>query len=164
MKEEFDIQMSVKVLYSYLVYHAYRGMAGILGTCVGLIFIMVYTTDRDNAMLLIAGLILILYLPLTLRTQAARQYLATEAWKKPLHYCMDDEGITISQEDEETKIGWEGITKAVSSPSAIILYTGKNNASILPKKQLGERLSAVVQIISTHVDPKKVKIRGNLSY
>lgn len=164
MKEEFDIQMSVKVLYSYLVYHAYKGLAGILGTCVGLIFILVYSTHTDVPMYLAAGLILILYLPLSLRTQAARQYLATEAWKKPLHYAMDEEGITISQDEAEQKIGWDVITKAVSSPSAIILYTGKNNASILPKKQLGERLGAVVQIISAHVDPKKVKIRGNLSY
>ena len=29
--EEFDIQMSSKVLYRYLLYHAYRSFAGILG-------------------------------------------------------------------------------------------------------------------------------------
>ncbi len=162
MREEFDIQMSAKILYNYLLYHAYKGFTGIFGTCVGIVFVLAFSVNTDTPMYLAAGLILILYTPLTLRTQAARQFLANEALKKPLHYCLDEEGITISQGETSQNIGWDVVTKAASSPSAIIIYTGKKNASVLPKKQLGERLPAVVQLISAHVAPEKVKIRGNL--
>lgn len=161
MKEEFDIQMNVKSLYSYFLYHNYSKPIGLLGTCVGLLFLLLFTSDR-NPMLLAAGLILIAYLPVSLHTQAARQFLNNPVMKEPIHYCLDEEGITVSQNEAVQNIEWSYVTKAVSSPSAIIVYTGKNNACILPKKQLGERLSAIVQMISTHVEPKKVKIRGNL--
>ena len=41
-----------------------------------------------------------------------------------------------------------------------ILYTSRVNASIFPKKDLGEKSSAVIQMISTHMPPRKVKIRS----
>lgn len=160
MKEEFDIQMSTMVLYRYMLYHAYRGLAGLLGTFLGLVLVVAFLQNHAP-LYLIFGIVLLAYTPVTLHLQAAKQFQANEAWKKPLHYCMDNEGIVVSQGEAEQKISWQEVTKAVSSADAILVYTGKNNASVLPKRQLGERLAAVVQIISTHVDPKKVHIRGN---
>jgi hypothetical protein len=50
--------------------------------------------------------------------------------------------------------------RAVSTPKSIILYTSPVNASIFPKKDLGDKAMGVTQIISTHMAPKKVKIRS----
>lgn len=161
MKEEFDIQMSANILYRYLLYHAYRGLAGLLGTFLGLVFIGSFLQNHAP-LYLIFGIVLLAYTPVTLHLQAAKQFQANEALQRPLHYCMDEEGITVSQDEAEQRIAWEDVTKAVSSADSILIYTGKKNASVLPKKQLGERLPAVVQMISTHVEPKRVHIRGNL--
>ena len=50
--------------------------------------------------------------------------------------------------------------KAVSTGRSIILYTSRVNATIFPKRQLGDQKMAVVEMISTHMPPAKVKIRG----
>ena len=52
------------------------------------------------------------------------------------------------------------MVKAVSTVNSIIVYTTKTNACIFPKKDLGEQKDKVIEMISTHMPPKKVKIRG----
>ena len=92
--------------------------------------------------------------------KSKKQYLSNPAFKEPLHYRMTDQGIEVSQKGETQGQKWEDMYKAVSTPRSIILYTSRVNASIFPKKDLGEKSSAVIQMISTHMPPKKVKIRS----
>jgi hypothetical protein len=110
---------------------------------------------------LIAGIVIIGYIPWTLFIKSRQQYLTNETFKKPLHYLMNDEGITVSQEESEGTISWEDTYKAVSTPGNILVYTSKVNACIFPKKDLGDKKDSVIACISTHMDPKKVHIRGN---
>ena len=72
---------------------------------------------------------------------------------------MTDEGISVSQGENEEKQSWDNCVKAVSTPKSVILYTSRATASIFPKKDLGNKQEALIQMISTHMDPKKVKIR-----
>ena len=51
------------------------------------------------------------------------------------------------------------MTKATSTGKSIILYTSPVNASIFPRADLKEKEVAVIEMISTHMPPKKVKIR-----
>ena len=89
-----------------------------------------------------------------------QQYLANPAFKQSLHYKMTDEGIEVSQNGETQSQKWEDMYKAVSTSQSLIVYTSRVNASIFPKKDLGEKTSAVIQMISTYMPPKKVKIRS----
>ena len=59
----------------------------------------------------------------------------------------------------EEKQSWDDCFKAVSTKNSIILYMSRTTASIFPKKDLGEKKDAVIQMISTHMPPSKVKIR-----
>ena len=49
--------------------------------------------------------------------------------------------------------------KAISTSKSIIVYTSKVSATIFPRKQLGEDVVKVIEMVSTHMPPKKVKIR-----
>ena len=49
---------------------------------------------------------------------------------------------------------------AVSTGKSLILYTDKIHASIFPRKDLGEKQSAVIAMISSHMEPGKVQIRS----
>ena len=110
---------------------------------------------------LIFGVVVLVYLPWTLFIRSKKQYLANPAFKELLHYTFNEEGMTVSQKDTSEQIAWENLYKAVSTPKSIVLYTSPVNASIFPKKDLGERKAALIEVISTHMPPKKVKIRGN---
>ena len=52
------------------------------------------------------------------------------------------------------------MVKAVSTLHSIVVYTTPVNACIFPKKDLGDNKYKVIEIISAHMPPKKVKIRG----
>ena len=156
----FDVHMNKDVLYDYMVHHAYTGAGGILGTCFGFMGVLAFfQADERNWLLLIIGLLLIFYLPINLKYKSFMQMKLTEEFKKPLHYEIGKEGIEISQDDHKQSITWEQCHKVVSTRLSIVVYTGKRNASVFPRKDLGDNLSSLIAVISENMDPKKVKIR-----
>lgn len=157
-KIEFDVHMNVGVLYDYSLYHTYRSMAGILGTFVGILLIANFARFK-NPLYLIFGIVCILYLPVALYMSCRKQMLSVEAYKQPLHYKLTDEGIEVSQGDIVQGHGWDAVIKAVSTGKSIMLYTGKNVATIFPRADLGDDTADVIKYICAHVEPKKVKIR-----
>jgi len=160
MEVEFDIKITANSLYDYLMYHTYHTLTGLAGTVVGALMIVAFFMNM-RPVFLIAGIVILLYLPWTLFIRSRQQYLSNEAFKNPLHYRMTDEGVEVSQGETIQLQKWEDMYKATSSAGSILLYTSKINACIFPKKELGEKKDAVIAAISTHMPPKKVKIRGN---
>lgn len=159
MELEFDVKITSSALYDYMLYHTYTSLSGIMGTMVGA-FILIAFFNTGYTIYLIAGVVLLLYLPCSLRLKAKAQALNTPAFKNPLHYRLTEEGIEVSQGEETQMQVWEDLYKAVSTRSSIIVYTSKVSASIFPRKDLKELTPAVIEKISTHMPPDKVKIRG----
>ena len=156
---ETDVKISAADLYDYVLMHTYSGASGIIGSTAGALFVVAgFMTQKW--LLVIAGIIILLYLPVTLWTKSKLQWSANEAFQKPLHYVLDDNGITVSQGEVSESQSWEDMVKAVSTTRSIILYTSGRNASIFPKAQLGDQKDALIEMISTHMPPKKVKIRS----
>ncbi len=158
MELEFDVKMTPAAMYDYLLHHTYSGMSGIVGAIAGAFCIIVFAANK-YPIYLIAGIIILAYLPISLFLKANQQVQGTPAFKKPLHYKMTEEGIIVSQDGNEEMQSWDACYKAVSTRSSIILYTSKTTASIFPKKDLGEKKDSLIQMISTHMPPNKVKIR-----
>lgn len=159
MELKLDIKMTPNALYDYLMYHMYTSFQGILGAVVGAFLIIIFFAGQ-SPVFLIAGIVIEAYLPYTLFLRSRKQFVSTPVFKEPLHYTFTDEGMTVASGDQSETLGWELMYKAVSTPSSIILYTSKVNASIFPKKDLGDKKELLIQAISTHMPPKKVKIRG----
>lgn len=158
MELEFDVKVTSSELYDYLLYHTYTGFSGMLGTLVGVFLIIAFVSTR-YFIYLIAGVVLIAYMPCSLFLKAKQQALNNPAFKEPLHYKMTDEGISVSQGENEETQSWESCVKAVSTAKSVILYTSRTTASIFPKRDLEDKKEALIQMISTHMPPKKVKIR-----
>lgn len=158
MEMEFDVKVTSGVLYDYLLFHTYTSFSGMLGTLVGVFLVMAFVSTK-YVIYLIAGVVLIAYLPGALFLRAMQQVQNTPAFRKPLHYKMTDEGICVSQGETEEQQSWDSCVKAVSTARSIILYTSRTTASIFPKRDLGDQKDALIQMISTHMPPKKVRIR-----
>ena len=160
MRIEFDVKMTVGKMYDYMLYHAFHGLQGLLGEIVGVLLIIGFViTDPHRWLYLICGLIIIAYLPLALLFNAKRQITMQPAFKDKLHYVLSDEGIEVHVGDQVDAQPWEVVHKAVSTSKNLIIYTSKNTASLFPRADLGDQQMAVIEMISTHVDPKKVNIR-----
>ncbi len=159
MEIEFDVKITPNILYDYLLHHTYGKLQGLLGALVGVLMLLLFASNRQ-IICLIVGVVILLYLPWTLFIKSRQQILRTPAFKKPLHYRLTDEGIEVSQDDTTERMDWEDMVKAVSTMNSIVVYTTPVNACIFPKKDLGDRKYKVIEMISTHMPPKKVKIRG----
>ncbi len=155
---ELDVKIEAGDLYDYMLMHTYNGASGLLGSGVGAVAVIVGFV-KGYPLFWILGLVLLLYLPWTLFLKSRQQALNNPAFKQPLHYVLDEQGITVSQGDAKEHQGWENMVKAVSTSRSIIVYTSKSNATIFPRKQMGDKTTAVIQCISTHMEPKKVRIR-----
>lgn len=158
MEVEFDIKITPGILYDYMLYHTFTGAAGLLGAGTGALLIVAFFMGT-GVLCLLAGIIILGYLPWTLFLKSRQQYLANPAFKEPLHYRITEEGIEVSQNGETQSQKWEDMHRAASTFRSVIVYTSKVNASIFPRKDLGDKATAVIQMISTHMPPKKVKIR-----
>lgn len=156
---ELDVQMDAGILYDYMLYHTYHGFAGILGTVVGLFMIVYYAGYHASILYLIFGIVVMGYLPVNLYLSARRQALMNPVFKKPLHYTFTDAGIEVAQEEAEDSLEWQHMKKAVSTARSIIIYTSKVNATIIPRRACGGRVVDLIEIIATHMEPQKVKIR-----
>ncbi len=154
---EVDIKIEARDLYDYLLTHHYNSSSGLLGSCVGALAVIVGAV-QPQWLLLILGVILLFYLPWTLFLRSKKQAL-NPVFQKPLHYRLDGDGITVSQGEEAQLLAWEDMVKAVSTGKSIIVYTSRTSAIIFPKRELGEQKGAVIEVISTHMPPAKVKIK-----
>ena len=158
METEFDVQVKPGDLYDYMLHHTYCSASGLIGAAAGALMVVAFFMGA-GVLCLIAGLIILLYLPGSLFLKSRQQYLTNAVFKKPLHYKMTEEGIEVSQGDEVQTKGWEEMYKAASTSKSLILYTSPVNACIFPRRELGDLAPGVIQMISTHMPPKKVKIR-----
>ncbi len=158
MEVEFDIQMTSGDLYDYMLHHTYTSASGLIGAIAGALMV-VASFSGAGIICLIAGLVVLLYLPVTLFLKSKQQFLMNPSFKKPLHFKMTEEGIEVSQGEEVQSQKWEDMRKAVSTMRSLIVYTSPVNASIFPKRELGDLAPGVIEIISTHMPPEKVKIR-----
>lgn len=156
---ELDIKIGAGDLYDYLLMHHYNSPAGIMGSTLGAVMVVAALLTR-HWIFLIGGLALLLYLPWTLFIKSRQQALNNPVFKQSLHYVLDEEGICISQGEETAKQSWDEMVKAVSTGKSIIVYTSRVNATIFPKNQLGDKKAAVIEVISKHMAPSKVKIRA----
>lgn len=156
---ELDVKIEAGDIYDYLLMHNYNGAAGLLGSGVGAVVFLVGLA-RSQVIFVVAGLVLLLYLPWVLFLKSRQQALNNPAFREPLHYVLDEQGITVSQNGEEQHQDWAAMVKAVSTGRSIIIYTGRVNAAIFPRRAIGDKTTDVIEMISTHMPPKKVKIRN----
>lgn len=158
---DISVNMTVGVMYDFLLQHTYRRTSGLIGSVFGALLIVMYfiNPQRSGILPLICGVVVLLYLPITLFLKAKTQVMVTPAFKKPLNYSFTESGVEISQNDVTQKQNWDQMVKAISTNRSIILYTSPVNASIFPKKDIGTDLMSLIEIISTHMPPKKVNIR-----
>ncbi|MBR1771197.1 MAG: YcxB family protein [Lachnospiraceae bacterium] len=156
---ELDVKIEPQDLYDYMLMHTYNSASGILGSTVGAVVALVGIA-RGQVLFIVAGLVLLLYLPWTLFLKSRQQALRNPAFKAPLHYVLDESGITVSQNGEEQHQDWGDMVKALSTGHSIIVYTSRVNATIFPKREMGDKKTDVIEMISTHMPPQKVKIRN----
>lgn len=155
---QLDVHIKPADLFDYSLRHSYTSPGGILSTIIGVLMVYAFFAKNASPLYLIFGIIVIVYIPVNLLL-VSRQQAMQEAFRNPLHYAFYENGMEVSQGENREMLEWEYIVKAVATSNSIIVYTGKNRASVFPRRDLTPDATALIQVLSTHVDPKKMKIK-----
>ncbi|MFI3238368.1 MAG: YcxB family protein [Lachnospiraceae bacterium] len=155
---EFDIKISSADLFNYMMRHIYCGMQGILSTVLGVFALYIFATT-NQVIYLIAGVVIILYLPWSLFLKSKQQVLHNPTFKNSIHYTFDGEGLTVRQGESLEFQAWEHMYKLVATRRSVILYTNPIHASIFPRKQLGDQQEAVISYLKEVIQSNRIKMR-----
>ncbi len=165
MSIKFEVKMTDKIMYDFLLYHSYTSASGLFATLIGVgcFILAVYkgvNGDSQSAILFGAlGAMLLFSTPFTLKSSAKNQVKNTEMFQKPLEYEVTEKGLTVTQNGQSAENTWDNIMRVVSTSKSLIIYITRMRAIILPKESMGDDYMAVVELISKNVPAKKVKIR-----
>lgn len=165
MSASFDVKMTKKILYDFLMTHTYRSFSGWFSILIGLagVVLTIASVGRvENTMLLIYGVFsayFLLYQPVALYMKAVKQVKLNPMYKEPLHYVINDEGITSSQAEQSVLIPWDSIVKVTRSKYSFLLYTGKISSFVLPQESMGAQMTIVEGLIRKYVPADQVKMK-----
>lgn len=165
MSVKFNVKMTEKYMYDFMLYHNYSHISGLFGAIVGVFALGIginSVTKGDMPTAALCFLVAFMFLvatPGTMKTKAKQQVKNAETFQKPLEYELTEEGVTVRQEEAENTIAWGDFWKAVSTNNSIILYVTRVRALIFPKECMGDQYEEAVKMIHTHMPPAKVKIR-----
>lgn len=165
MSVKFEVKMTDKIMYDFLLHHNYSSLSGLLSAAIGCFAFGfgihdAVAGDAVWAMPMFFVAFVALILPLfSMRTKAKVQVKSSPMFKKPLEYELNEEGVVVRQDEQQVLNKWDDFTKAVSTNRSVILYLSRMRAIIFPKQCMGAQYEEVMQMIHTHIPPKKVKIR-----
>ena len=149
----FDAKLSADELFAFSLRHTYKSMSGIVGLIISFASLIICAVrfkylDKTAIMaLIIIGLIFTVIQPIMLWSKAKAQVRKNKSINARLHYTINDEGITVSQGEQEAKVKWYEIRKTVIVKDAIYVYMSPVRAFIFTKKQCGEAFSELVKDI-----------------
>ena len=145
MSVKFEVKMTDKIMYDFLLYHTYTHMSGLLGAMIGVLALGMginYMLSGDSMAAMPAFILAALFLvvtPVSLKGKAKTQVQRTKMFQKPLEYELSEEGVTVRQGELEVTNKWEDFSKAVSTNRAGILYVTRMRALIFPRESMEEQ-------------------------
>lgn len=166
-KIEIDIKMTFDDMYRFNLYHVYHNSQGILSIvlAVMLVLISILTWGESNVaynvLYLLAAVMLIIYVPLNLRSRVKKQMNSTDAYQKPIHYTFDESGITTSFADQSVTMPWKQLYKIVSTKRMVLLYGGRIRANVIPRDQLGDAYDALYELARSQMDSYRFNMKKN---
>lgn len=164
----FSVKMTAKEVYRYTLYHVYHGFSGIFGLCLSLIALVNLIvnfnnmSDQAKTVMIIIALWSTVIDPLMMKSRCKAQFKRTKAYENPLQYCIDEQGVTVSQNEENQTIEWEKLCKIVETKSQFLVYSSRIHAFIFPKSMLDGQAELVKQLILDYTKHTGIQLKGKL--
>ena len=158
MRYEFDFQMDENTLGDFYKSHNTGGflwpMIGVFA--IGLAIISGGTTPISYRLLYVLfGLLFIFYIPFDLKRKAKKQVKTNPYYAQPIHYILDEEGVTTIQGENEAKVTWDKFSKVKLTKKSMFLYMKNKNACVLSLDVFGKDLDKAYDWIKAKVGQKR---------
>jgi hypothetical protein len=101
------------------------------------------------------GALFILYIPLDLKKKAKKQIKTNPYYAQPIHYILDEDGVTTIQGEKEATVTWDKFSKIKLTKKSVFLYMRNRNACVFSHAVFGKDLDAAYDWMKTKVGQKK---------
>ena len=164
----FSVQMKWKEIYKFTMYHTYHSFAGILGVLLSimalanLIISFDKLSDQSKTIMTIVAAWFLIFEPVRMLIRSKNQMKLSKAYKKPLNYTINEEGITVSQDEESQTIEWKQLFKIVETKSQFLVYSNRINSFIFPKSSLEGQADELGTVMAEYSKDTTVKLSGGM--
>lgn len=165
MTVEFDVKLEPKDLYRFNLYQTYTGSQGIISiliTILAAVMTVISCKDGSYNYAVMYGaffLLFLAYIPVTLWTRAKMTLKNNEVLSGTLHYQVSEECIRVTQGEETGELQWKQIYKLVSTKHNILIYSGRRNAYIVPRAQLGAQYDGLKELAAKQLEKFRMKMK-----
>lgn len=162
MKEiHLDVDLKVPELYAFSIRHTYCSLSGVTGLLISIGSLVLCALrypvlDRMTVVaLIIIGLLFTVVQPVMLYSKACTQRRRNEDINAPLHFCIGEKGIDVTQGEQQAFVHWYEVRKMVQTKKAVYLYMSPVRAFIFPKAQCGNQFAEMTEIIRKMLEQYK---------
>lgn len=165
MKIIFTIRLQPEDLYRFNMHRAYTGLQGWLSTvCALLVFGLAGYAGWQGgygsmAMYILIGLFLLFYIPVELWRRAKRAIKTNDELANELHYELSEEGVHVTQGEASADLPWSQVYKATSNKHAILIYSSRIAAYIIPIDQIASERDDIVKLLEEQVPPFRYRLK-----
>lgn len=158
---EFDIRLTAGELFAFTMHHTYSSVSGIAGLFISIGSLVLCALrfkhfDSTTIMaLIITGLLFTVVQPVMLYFKSSVQVKKNESISGDLHYRLSEEGIEISQGEQQAFVKWHELRKRKITKNAMYLYMSPVRAFIFPEKQCGSSYNEAVSIVKDMMEKYK---------
>ena len=162
MKLEFDVKVTEKDLYSFNIEQAYKGSQGVISLLFAVLLAAaaVLSAQKGNTeyvvLYIIVGILVLLYVPFSLKGRVKMIMKTNEVFSKPLHFAVDEKNIKVSQ---GAQLPWEQVYRFVANDKRILIFSNRKNAYILSKEQLGDSYEPLKELAGSTLEKYRLKIK-----
>ena len=144
-----DAEINQEEVTAFLFGHTYRQPLMIIVMILAIAWpIAVIAKGQSNiAMPLICSLFILIWIPATTYLRAKNAKKLNPLYEKPFHYMLDEWGLHLEIEDDAIDVEWKKVTKIIFYKSVAVIYTGKNNAFLIPSAAMGARREEIMSFI-----------------
>lgn len=165
MNTQFDMQITAKDLYKFNMRQVYTSLSGAIGVVMPIVCIVMAFVEFSKgiysyfALYLGFGVLLLLYMPVSLWFRAKSVMKKGSAISGVLHYDVDENAIKVSVKGEKAELPWNMIYKVIETKSMILVYSSRVNAYILMKDQMGETCAPFKEIATKNLEKYRLKLK-----
>ena len=106
MNIKFEVKMTKKAMFDFMLYTSYTSLSGIVGVIFGGVTLVLgirqcmFGSYSTAATFFLFAAIFLIGNPLHLKARAAEQVMRSPMFQKPISYELNEEGIRISQDEQ----------------------------------------------------------------
>ena len=164
----FSVQMTWKEIYRFTIYHMYHSFAGIFGVVLSIMALVNLITsfdkmsDQSRTIMTIVAAWFLVFEPLRMLARSKSQMKLVKAYKKPLDYTVNADGVTVSQDEQSQTIEWEKLYRIVETKSQFLVYSNRINSFIFPKSCMEGKEQELGDALAYYSKDSKAKLNGTM--